>query len=240
MSAPVTQLTGYSVIFDLDGTLVDTAPDLISTLNLILQSHNLQPVKEQLIRPIISLGARNMIQVGFDMNNQTINEATLDQLLYEFLSYYQAHIADKSQPFDGMECALQSLLEKGAILGVCTNKTQAMAELLLQKLNLSEYFIAIAGRDRFKHFKPHPDHLFKTVDLMGGQQDRVILVGDSGTDIETAKRADIPVIACSFGYEDKKLEDLNPDVILNHYDALIDIILQFTSNTPDTPDNSVT
>ena len=212
--------SGTSIIFDLDGTLVDTAPDLINALNFVMAHDGFGAVPENLIRPQISLGARNMIRTGLKYHGAE-SDARADELFPMLIDFYRAHIAEDSQPFDGMIQALTHLKTQGALLGVCTNKTQDMAEQLIEALGFSDLFTAIAGRDRFDCYKPDPNHLLKTIALMNGDAARAVMVGDSATDINTAIAAKIPSVVVTFGYSDTPAQDLGADQVIEHYDALV-------------------
>ncbi len=212
--------TGSTIIFDLDGTLVDTAPDLINALNFVMAHEGLGTVPESLIRPQISLGARNMIRTGLDYHGRASNDRA-DQLFDMFIEFYRANIAKDSKPFEGMTAALEQLKDNGARLGVCTNKTQEMAVQLIDDLGFSRLFGAIAGRDRFDCYKPDPNHLLKTIALTGGSADRAVMVGDSPTDINTAIAAALPSVAVTFGYCDIPVTELGATALIGHYDELV-------------------
>ena len=229
MEHELPDLQGITILFDLDGTLVDSAPDLIHTLNITLTAHEIPPVDEDIARPLVSHGARNMILTGLKQAGRDLDEVFADQLLKEFLDYYSKHIAVYSRPFEDVTNVLECLAARGAALGVCTNKTQAMALQLLETLQLARYFEAVAGRDRFETCKPDPAHLLKTAGLMPVSPDQIIMVGDSSTDIETARAAKVPVIAATFGYETRPVQHYKPDAIFSHYRELPDIITSLVS-----------
>lgn len=224
MTPELPDLRGIAILFDLDGTLVDSAPDLVHTLNTILYAHKIPILDEKIARPMISLGARNMILTGLERAGHNTGEDFLSQLHHEFLDHYSRNIAVYSKPFEGVEEILEHLQTCGAVLGVCTNKTQEMAVQLLDELQLANHFKAVAGRDRFDVFKPHPAHLLKTAELMNIPADQTIMVGDSSTDIETAKAANVPVIAATFGYETCPVQAFEPDAVFSHYSDLPNII----------------
>ena len=229
MEHEASDLQGIAILFDLDGTLVDSAPDLIHTLNMILTAHEIPPVYEDIARPLISHGARNMILTGLKQAGRDLDETFANQLLKEFLDYYSRHIAVYSRPFEDVTSVLENLAARGASLGVCTNKTQAMALQLLEALQLVRYFGAVAGRDRFETCKPDPAHLLKTAGLMQVSADQIIMVGDSSTDIKTARAAAVPVIAATFGYETRPVQHFEPDAIFSHYRELPDLITHVLS-----------
>jgi phosphoglycolate phosphatase len=209
-----------TLVFDLDGTLVDTAPDLIAATNHVLAGIGLPGVSEHALRPLIGYGARFMVEHAMGPDAAKLSDDERKRLLDRFLDYYGANIAVGSRPFEGTVAALERFKGAGAKLAVCTNKNEKMSKVLLEALGMSRLFSAIAGRDTFAVFKPHPDHLLGAIRLAGGDRSRAIMVGDSRVDIETAKAAGVPVVAVSFGYTDKPVRELSPDRVIDHYDEL--------------------
>lgn len=208
---------GLTIAFDLDGTLVETAPDLIRATNHVLAHIGLAPVPAASLRGTISLGARAMIEHGLTQHRKVLSSNEVDKLLERFLSHYTANIAVESHPYPGLEQALLRVAERGACLVVCTNKQEALSRRLLDELGLTGHFAAIAGRDTFPVFKPHPDHLTGAIRMAGGDPSRAIMVGDSDTDIKTARAARLPVIGVPFGYTDVPIHKLAPDIVIEHY-----------------------
>jgi phosphoglycolate phosphatase len=188
-----------TVAFDLDGTLVDTAPDLIDTLNVVLAREGLPPVDYIRARNMIGGGARRMIESALQFEGRSQALVEVDRMFGEFIAHYAAHIADRSRPFPGLDGALDRLAAHGCRLVVCTNKLERLSRLLLDALGLSTRFAAICGQDTFGIQKPDPEILRRTIQAAGGALDRAIMVGDSGTDIATARAAGIPVVAVDFG-----------------------------------------
>ncbi|MGQ0674460.1 MAG: HAD-IA family hydrolase [Hyphomicrobium sp.] len=213
-----------TIAFDLDGTLVDTAPDLVAATNHALADLGLAPVRDGALRPYISLGARRMIVEGLRGAGQTLGEPELDRLHILFLTHYEANIATSSRPFEGVVDVLHDLKHAGARLAVCTNKREGLSRLLLDALNLTPLFDAVAGRDTFPVCKPHPDHLRGAVRLAGGDERRTIMVGDTGVDIETARAALLPSIAVSFGYSETPVEGLGASHCISRFRELPDAI----------------
>ena len=210
-----------TVVFDLDGTLVDTAPDLIRCANHAIALAGHAPVAPELIRPAISHGARAMIITGLKTHGVALPEPHVDELLAAFLALYGETIAQMSRPFPGLLATLDALRADGAKLAVCTNKREHMSLKLLAALGLTDRFAAIAGYDTFPVYKPHPDHLLLTIDRAGGDRTHAVMVGDSLTDIATAKAANVPVIAVSFGYTETPVAELGPDRVIDHYDEFL-------------------
>jgi len=200
-----------TLVFDLDGTLVDTAPDLIDALNFVLEREGLPAVPLQAARTMIGAGARKLIERGLELEGLDINRMTAD-----FIEYYAAHIADGSRPFDGLEIALDELSARGFRFAVCTNKLEWLSKRLLDELGLSTRFAAICGADTFGVAKPDPAILQQTVLRAAGKMSSTIMVGDAGTDIGVARRAGVPVIGVSFGYTDVPIAELKPDRLIHH------------------------
>jgi phosphoglycolate phosphatase len=215
-------MPGPTIIFDLDGTLVDTAPDLIDTLNVILSREGLPAVPYDIARGLIGHGARRMIAQGLAIAGRTGGD--LDRLLADFVTHYGEHVADRSQPFPGVEAALDTLAARGCVFAVCTNKLEGLSVRLLKTLGLAGRFAAICGQDTFEVQKPHPEALLGTLRRAGGDRERAVMVGDSQTDIATARAALMPVVAVDFGYTEIPVTELGPDKIISNYNALPDVI----------------
>src|SRR4029077_8260499 len=204
------------VVFDLDGTLVDTAPDLIASLNYVLDREGLPPVPLQAARTMIGAGARRLIERALELEDRAASVDDITPLTKDFIDYYAAHIAVESRPFDGLEGALDALQAEGFAFAVCTNKLEWLSKLLLDQLDLSRRFAAICGADTFGVSKPDPAILRQTVAKAGGAVASSIMVGDSGNDIGVARRAGMPVIGVSFGYTDVPIAELEPDRLIHH------------------------
>ncbi|GJD47499.1 Phosphoglycolate phosphatase [Methylobacterium crusticola] len=212
------------VVFDLDGTLAETAGDLIATLNVILTREGLPAVDVAQARELIGAGARALIERGFAAAGRELAPDRLDALFRVFIAHYGQHLCDASHLFPGVEAALDRLEQAGYRLAVCTNKPESHSIRLLDLLGIGGRFAAICGRDTFPYFKPDPRHLTETIARAGGDPARAVMVGDSRTDIATAKAAGVPVVAVPFGYTDVPVEDLDPDVVIEHFDALYDAV----------------
>jgi phosphoglycolate phosphatase len=209
-----------TVVFDLDGTLVDTAPDLIGALNFVLGREGLPPVPLESARTMIGAGARALLERGLEVDGRHAGVDDINRLTDDFIEYYAAHIADASRPFDGLESALDDLAAQGYRFAVCTNKLEWLSKRLLDRLGLSGRFAAICGADTFGISKPDPAILRQTVARAGGQLSGAIMVGDAGPDIGVARRAGIPVIGVEFGYTEVPIADLKPDRLIGHMSEL--------------------
>jgi phosphoglycolate phosphatase len=210
-------LKDATIVFDLDGTLVDTAPDLTEALNHVLRRRGHDAVSAETIRAAVSHGARVMIEEGL---RRLQAEDDIEQMLAEFLIHYEANIAAKSRPFPGAKRALEWLASKGAKLAVCTNKREHLSRKLLQALQFDRYFHAIAGRDTFAVSKPNPAHLTGAIALAGGRPDIAVMVGDSHIDYMTAEAARIPIVLVSFGYGPPLPKGAYADCMIDHFSEL--------------------
>ena len=213
---------GATLVLDLDGTLAETAPDLIAALNFVLASEGIEPMPVASARWLLGAGGRVLIQRGFAQANRPLDAATLETLFARFLSHYNAHIADHSTLFPGVLESLDRFAAAGWRLAVCTNKLEASSHLLLGKLGVADRFAFVCGQDTFGIGKPDPKPLLETIRKAGGRPDRAVMVGDSRTDIDTAKAARVPVVAVDFGYTDKPVAELGPDRVISHFDALFE------------------
>ena len=217
-------LEGWTIAFDLDGTLVDSAPDLIGTLNRMLVEEGLPPVPMESASTLIGSGARALLVHGFEAAGASVERAKSDNLFERFLVDYAAHIADGSQTFEGVVETLERLSERGAILVVATNKRSDLSELLLGKLDLTRHFAAIVGPDRVSARKPSGAHLKEAVAIAGGDPERAIMVGDAAPDAGAAKDAGMPCILTTFGFTPTPVEDLGGDVLIDAFEDVEEAI----------------
>jgi phosphoglycolate phosphatase len=214
------------VVFDLDGTLVDTAPDLIGALNYVLDREGLAPVPLATARTMIGQGARRLIERGLELEGREMTPADVTRLTTDFIAYYGDHIADESRAFEGLIEALDDMTGQGYRFAVCTNKLEWLSKRLLERLNLTDRFAAICGADTFGVSKPDPVILQQTVARAGGLMTSVVMVGDAGPDVGVARRANVPVVGVTFGYTETPIADLNPDVVISHFRDLPAVIEQ--------------
>ena len=208
------------VVFDLDGTLAETAGDLMGALNHVLAGDGLPPLPVEEARNLLGAGGRALLRRGYASAGRALEDDRLEELFGRFLAHYEAHIADHSHLFDGVVAALDRLGARGFVFAVCTNKLEHAAKLLLGRLGVARRFAAISGQDTFGVSKPEAGALLSTIDRAGGDAGRTVMVGDSITDIATARAARVPVVAVDFGYTDKPVEELGPDRVIGHFDEL--------------------
>ena len=209
-----------AILFDLDGTLVDTAPDLTAALNHTMASLNLPLVPEADVRHMVGFGARRLIEQGIEAAGITFDDGEIEAALAIFLDWYRDHLADSSTPFPGVVAMLDHFKHQGANMAVCTNKPQLMSDKLLEELGLHPYFSAVVGADAVTNRKPHADHIDATLAAMKASASRAIMVGDSMTDVNAARNAGIPVVAVSFGYTAVPPSELGADRLIDHMDDL--------------------
>jgi phosphoglycolate phosphatase len=209
-----------TLVLDLDGTLIDTAGDLLATLNVILGKEGLSPVGLGGARDMIGSGARAMLEAGFAANGQVPSRERLDQLFAEFITHYSDHIAEESAPFPGALAALDRFSAEGWRLAVCTNKLESLARRLLDEIGIADRFAAIAGQDTFGVRKPDPRHLIETIRQAGGTLAAAVMVGDSEFDIAAARAAGVPSVGVTFGYASVPIADHGPDAVIGHFDEL--------------------
>lgn len=225
-------LSGVMIVFDLDGTLVDTAPDLTAAANHVFGLIGLAPVSPAELHPMIGHGSRAMIDAGLRLRDVALSAAEIDRLHDRFFAYYAENIAVHSRPFAGVVDVLDGLLEAGARLAVCTNKLESLSKSLLRQLGLDARFAAIAGRDTFAVFKPAPGHLTGTIAMAGGRADRAVMVGDSEVDFATAAAAGVSSIGVTFGYTPVPVRELSPGAVIDHYREFMPALEKLVGGRP--------
>ncbi|WP_332639947.1 HAD hydrolase-like protein [Brevundimonas sp.] len=217
-------LEGWTLAFDLDGTLIETAPDLVGTLNRLLAQQDLPPVPLESARNLIGHGAVALLRRGFEAAGAHWDEAASPSLLKAFLADYLEHIADHSTAYPGSVEALDHLAARGAVLCVATNKPTDLAVALFDALGLSHRFAVICGPQSVTAKKPDAAHIRETVLLAGGDPVRAIMVGDSITDLDAARATGVPCILTTFGYTDIPAAELGADAVIAHFDELPAVI----------------
>ena len=214
--------SSHAVVFDLDGTLVDTLPDLHHAINRVLEEEGLKTLAKEETRLMIGGGARNLIQLAFAKRELNADTDRIDAGFDRFLKYYGAEPTAQSRTFPGVLNVLENLSEKGIAMGVCTNKPQEMAEQVLKGLEISHFFgEAVIGGDTLLIRKPDADHLLAVIKKTGRLPKNAVMVGDSETDVSAARNAGIPIIVVDFGYTAVPPEKLKGDVLISHFDELI-------------------
>lgn len=208
------------VIFDLDGTLVDTAPDLTLALNHVLGKAGRDAVPNAGVRNMVGHGARALIVKGLQDTGELLGDPEIDAMFEEFIEFYGENIAVGSRPFPGAVDYLTRLADAGIKLGLCTNKRQDLTETLTDALDLTRHFDVIAGGDRFPQRKPDPIHVTGTLELLGAATNETLFIGDSETDLAACRAAGVPIALVTFGYSHDPVDSLSPDAIIESYTTL--------------------
>ena len=209
-----------SAIFDLDGTLAHTAPDLVGAANDLMAVEGLPPIDVAIAEKTAGFGAKALIRAAFDNAKESYDEARVDALFHPFLDRYAERIADESRLYEGAEGVLDALARDGWLLGICTNKPEGLAIELMTRLGALERFGALLGADTLPVRKPDPTHLFETIARIGGDPASAVMIGDTDTDLKTARNAEIPCILTSFGYSHIPVARLKPDAIVDRFDQI--------------------
>lgn len=219
-AARMADATPSALIFDLDGTLVDTAPDLAAAMNHVLALHGRRHVALERVRHMVGQGARVLMARGFAETGTPVDDGVLDALYDEFLSHYLSNIAVNSRPFPGLAPVLDGLARDGVAMAVCTNKPEAATLALLDALDLKRYFGAVVGGDTLPVNKPHPETAREALRRLDAPADGAIFVGDSETDVATARAAGLAVIGVSFGYTERPVSSFGPDAVIDAFAEL--------------------
>ena len=210
-----------TILFDLDGTLADTALDLTETMNVVLTRHGRARVPHEKVREMVGGGARKIMERGFAYTGEPASDKLLDQLFEEFLAYYGDHLADHTQIFDGLVPVLETLQRDGFKLGVVTNKVEGLSRDVIKLLGLDAFFPVLIGGDTLPVRKPDPAPLFEAIDRLNGNRSHAVMVGDSPFDIDAAKNANVGSIAVSFGYTHIPPAEMGADRLIDHYDEFM-------------------
>jgi phosphoglycolate phosphatase len=216
----VTAMDGLSLLFDLDGTLVDTAPDLLGALNAVLAFEGRTPINPQTLRHMVGHGARVLIERAMAATGEAVPPDHLPELIDRFIAHYRDHIADRSRPFPHVKDTLAALKSDGARLAVLTNKPQVLTMPILEALKLAEDFGVICGAGRYDYNKPDARVVRHLVEDLGGDLGRTVMIGDSTVDVATARAAGIPVILLSYGYTPEPVHDLGADAVIDAFPEL--------------------
>jgi phosphoglycolate phosphatase len=210
-----------TIVYDLDGTLADTAGDLVATLNWLLAKEGLAPMPVESAGSLLGAGARALIKRGFAASGRSLEPEKIERLFGDYLEYYNAHILVHTRLYPGADKALAAFCRAGWRQAVCTNKIEHSAKRLIEKLGIADRFAFVCGQDTFGIGKPDAKPLLETIAASGGSRKRAVMVGDSDTDIKTARAAGVRVVAVDFGYADVPVKELGPDRVISHFDELM-------------------
>jgi phosphoglycolate phosphatase len=208
------------LLFDLDGTLVNSAPDLHATLNQLLDENARPPVALDVVKAIVGDGAAKMIERGYALTGGRLDPAEAPALLARFLQVYEANLTRLTKPYPGVVETLEQLVAKGARCAVCSNKREGLSRLLLQGLDLLRFFEVVSGGDSAPTRKPHPGHLLHLLGEMGADPSQAVMIGDSRNDVSAAKGAGMPVVVVTYGYGAEKPQTLGADLMIRRFEEL--------------------
>lgn len=217
-------MTAPTLVFDLDGTLVDTAPDLVTGLNVAMALEGVEPISVQEVRRIVGGGVRVMLARGLEERGHRVSKDRFEELAAAFLAHYEIHIADESALYPDVERVLNELAAAGNTLAVCTNKPEKLSLLLLEALGLKSRFAAICGADTFPVRKPDALHLVGTIERAGGDVTRAVMIGDSRADRDVARNAKVPCVLLDYGYTDVPAKELGAEAVISHFKDVPDVV----------------
>ena len=215
----------YTILFDLDGTIVNTAPDLMAAHNHVMKKFGHAEKKLSEIKSLAGRGAWVMMQRSF--KEEIKDEKIKKEMTREFIDFYAKNIDRDSKPINGIMKFLEWAKNKRISMAVCTNKKERLAEDLLKKLDMSKYFEYIAGADTFEFNKPDPRHLTNVVEIIGGDLQRTIMVGDSEVDANSAHNAKLPFVLVKDGYTEKKENEIKHDELISDFIGFEKIIEKY-------------
>ena len=207
------------ILFVLDGTLIDSAPDLVETLNIVLKRHGRTTLTISAVKKLVGNGARALLERGCKETGAPAEN--LDALTVEFIETYVPNCAVLSRPFSGVIETLDTFANSGYRMAVCTNKPQAPSETILIELGLMQYFEVVVGGDFFPMRKPDPQHLLGALQLMDAPENPAIMVGDSYNDVASARNAGMPVIVVTYGYTTTPAHELGGDILVDHFSEIV-------------------
>jgi phosphoglycolate phosphatase len=213
-----------AILFDLDGTIADTALDLSATLNHLLTVAGRDTIDHSLVRHMVGQGAKVLLLKGFSHTGHAPDEEELEELYLQYIDYYIKHIADETVLFPGAVRVLETLRSQDIPLAICTNKNIELTHALLQELKIDHLFSAVTCGDSFTFKKPDPKHLIATCELMDADPENAIMVGDSINDIKAGNAADMITVGVTFGYTERPVQEFGPDIVINHFDEFFDAL----------------
>jgi len=209
-----------TVIYDLDGTLIDSARDMCVAVSSVLADHGLPPISDEEARLFMGEGSKMTMRRAFARNGRTLDEAAASAVTREFVRYYEQDPVRYTTAFDGVAEIVKRLDRLGLRQGVCTNKFEKSARMILKGLSLMPPIADVAGADTFTVRKPDPGHILQLIDKIGGDRARAVMVGDSIHDVEAAHGGGLPAVLVSWGYTDKPAGELGADAVIDCFDAL--------------------
>lgn len=220
------QMPLKAVIFDLDGTLIDSAPDLRTACNKVLAQYGYRPITIEETMTFVGNGAAKLMERAFRASGKAVDvdHGEIDRLTTAFLEFYEGHEADETRIYQGVVPTLHQLQKKNLRLALCTNKPSRPTLNLLKDLGLQDFFDVVVGGDELEHKKPHPQMIFHVLDRMQLSACEAVMVGDSPNDIEAAKQASMLNVAVSYGYRKVSVEELGADIVIDRFCDLPDVL----------------
>ena len=228
MISPRNQLE-RAILWDLDGTLIDSAGDLAFALNRLLAEHGLASLAEESVRGMVGDGAARLVERGFAAAGKPIDNDSRDDALRQFLHLYGENPVRSTRTFDGALEVMKALSRAGCVHGVCTNKPAAITATILDRLGLARWIRAVVGGDSTPYKKPHPAPLLYCLDELGAGGLPALVVGDSENDLLAARAARLPVIVVTFGYSRKPVQDLGADALVERLEQIPQVLSELPS-----------
>ena len=215
-----------TVLFDLDGTLVDTAPDLIHAHNHVMKKFGYPTKSINELKNAVGKGAKAIMAKG-NGKWEWFDEKIKNEMTNEFLSFYKKNILHKSTLLNGVKEFLKWCKNQNISMAVCTNKTEHLAIDLLKKIEIYDFFEYVSGHNTFEYCKPDPRHLLRTIEMINGDKNKSIMIGDSETDANAAKEAEIPMILLKYGYTEKRSEEIYHNHLIKDFIGIEKIISKY-------------
>ena len=216
----------FTILFDLDGTLVDTAPDLINAHNHVMRKFGYPSKSIDELKNAVGKGAKAMMAKD-NGKWKWFDEKIQNEMTNEFLSFYGKNILKESTLINGVKNFLEWCKNRNISMAVCTNKTEHLAVDLLKKIGIYDFFEYVSGYNTFEYCKPDPRHLIKTIEILGGDKNKSIMIGDSETDANAAKAAEIPMILLKYGYTEKRSDEIYHNHLIKDYVGVENIIAKY-------------
>ncbi len=217
-----------TVIYDLDGTLIDSAQDMRVAVSNVLADHGLPPVSDEDVRIFMGQGSKITMGKAFAKHGRSLDDAALSAVTREFVRYYEADPVSHTTAFDGVAEVVARFARLGLKQGVCTNKFEKPSRMILEHLKLMPPISDVAGADTFPVRKPDPKHILLLVERMGGDPGRAVMIGDSIHDVQAAHAAGLPAVLVSWGYTARPASELGAEAVIERFDALPDTLSQLS------------
>jgi phosphoglycolate phosphatase len=209
-----------ALLFDLDGTLIDSAPDVCASVNRVLDTMGRSPITVTDTKNLVGFGARALVEKALEISGQPGSPEDIDFLLSGFLDTYRRNPSEHTILFPGAREALERFTTAGIRMGICTNKPEATCFPVLEALDLRRYFAIVICGDTLDYRKPDPRHVYHTLDTMGAERNETAFIGDSEADIQAANNAGLPSVLVTFGYCHEPLDSLDANALIDHFDEL--------------------